>query len=239
MTDTDLKALRSRLGLTQAALARAVGVVPNTLARWERGELAIPAGATERLDAVSRAGSSGRAVTRGVVLDPHHKAILNALSGDLDPTAFEACAADLIGRVCWPGLVPVRGGHDDGFDGAVADTRGHAPFPLISTTAKDLTGNLRRNLRRAQQRNRKLDRALFATSRVVKPRTRKTLQDQAGSLGVTLVQIADQDWFAQQLYREPAWSDGVSVCVEPVPDFTPTSPGRSSPGSRTRGALAA
>ncbi len=205
MTDTDLKALRSRLGLTQAALARAVGVVPNTLARWERGELAIPAGATERLDAVSRAGSSGRAVTRGVVLDPHHKAILNALSGDLDPTAFEACAADLIGRVCWPGLVPVRGGHDDGFDGAVADTRGHAPFPLISTTAKDLTGNLRRNLRRAQQRNRKLDRALFATSRVVKPRTRKTLQDQAGSLGVTLVQIADQDWFAQQLYREPAW----------------------------------
>ena len=193
-----------RLGLTQAALAKAVGVVPNTLARWERGELAIPAGVIERLDAVSRSGSSGRAVTRGVVLDPHHKAILNALSGDLDPTAFEACAADVLQRV-WPGLVPVRGGQDDGFDGAVADTSGHAPFPLISTTAKDLTGNLRRNLRRAQHRNPKLDRALFATSRVVKPRTRKTLQDQAGSLGVTLVQIADQDWFAQQLYRQPAW----------------------------------
>ncbi len=204
MKHSELRALRSRLGLTQAALAQAVGVVPNTLARWERGELAIPARAIERLDAVSRSGSSGRAVTRGVVLDRHHKAILDALNGDLNPAAFEACAVDLLRRV-WPGLVPVRGGHDDGFDGAVADTRGHAPFPLISTTAKDLTGNLRRNLRRAQQRNPKLDRALFATSRVVKPRTRKTLQDQAGSLGVTLVQIADQDWFAQELYRVPVW----------------------------------
>ena len=194
-----------RLGLTQAALAQDVGVVPNTLARWERGELAIPARAIERLDAVSRSGSSGRAVTRGVVLDRHHKAILNALNGDLDPTAFEACAEDLLRRV-WPGLVPVRGGNDHGFDGAVADTRGRAPFPLISTTAKDLTGNLRRNLRRVQQQNPTLDRALFATSRVVKPRTRQTLHDQAGSLGVTLVQIADQDWFAQELYRAPAWS---------------------------------
>ena len=205
MKHADLKALRMRLGLTQAALAQAVGVVPNTLARWERGELAIPARAIERLDAVSRSGSSGRAVTRGVVLDRHHKAILNALNGDLDPTVFEACAEDLLRRV-WPGLVPVRGGNDHGFDGAVADTRGRAPFPLISTTAKDLTGNLRRNLRRAQQQNPTLDRALFATSRVVTPRTRKTLHDQAGSLGVTLVQIADQDWFAQELYRAPAWS---------------------------------
>ncbi|MDE0103827.1 MAG: helix-turn-helix domain-containing protein [Bryobacterales bacterium] len=206
MTHTDLKALRMRLGLTQAALAQAVGVVPNTLARWERGELAIPAWATGRLDAVSRSGSSGRAVTRGVVLDRHHKAILDALNADLDPTAFEACAADLLRRV-WPGLVPVRGGNDHGFDGAVADTRGgDTPFPLISTTAKNLTGNLRRNLLRAQQSNPKLDRALFATSRAVKSRTRKTLQDQAGSLGVTLVQIADQDWFAQELYRKPAWS---------------------------------
>ena len=204
MRHTELKALRSRLGMTQAALAQAVGVVPNTLARWERGELAIPARAIERLEAVSSAGSSGRAITRGVVLDRHHKAILDALNADLNPTVFEACAEDLLRRT-WPGLVPVRGGHDHGFDGAVADTRGRAPFPLISTTAKDLTGNLRRNLRRAQQLDPKLDRALFATSRVVKPRTRKTLQDHASGLGVLLVQIYDQDWFAHELYRAPAW----------------------------------
>ena len=204
MTHSELKALRLRLGMTQAALAHAVGVVPNTLARWERGELAIPVRAIERLEAVSSAGSSGRAVTRGVVLDRHHKAILDALNADLDPTAFEACAAALLRRI-WPGLVPVRGGHDHGFDGAVADPTGHAPFPLISTTGKDLTGNLRRNLRRAQEWNPRLDRALFATSRVVTPRKRKTLHDQADSLGVTLVQIYDQDWFAQMLYRAPDW----------------------------------
>ena len=204
MRHAELKALRSRLGMTQAALAQAVGVVPNTLARWERGELAIPVRAIERLEAVSSTGSSGRAVTRGIVLDRHHKAILDALNTDLDPAAFEACAEDLLRRD-WPGLVPVRGGHDHGFDGAVADTRGRAPFPLISTTAKDLTGNLRRNLRRAQRLHPRLDRALFATSRVVRPRTRKTLQDHASGLGVTLLQIFDQDWFAQELYRAPRW----------------------------------
>ena len=204
MKHAELKALRLRLGMTQAALARVVGVVPNTLARWERGELAIPVRAIDRLEAVSSTGSSGRAITRGVVLDRHHKAILDALNADLDPTAFEACAADLLRRI-WPGLVPVRGGHDHGFDGAVADPRGHVPFPLISTTAKDQTGNLRRNLRRAQQLNPRLDRALFASARVVTPRKRKTLHDHASSLGVTLVQIYDQDWFAQELYRVPEW----------------------------------
>ena len=203
MKHPELKALRSRLGMTQAALAQAVGVVPNTLARWERGELAIPIRAIEQLKAVSSAGSSGRAVTRGVVIDRHHMVILDALNAHLDPAVFEACAEDLL-RCLWP-VVPVRGGNDHGFDGAVADPRGYAPFPLITTTAKDLTGNLRRNLRRAQQLNPKLDRALFATSRVVTPRTRRTLHEHASSLGVTLLQVYDQDWFAQQLYRAPDW----------------------------------
>ena len=206
MTNAELKSLRSRLGLTQAALAEAVGVVPNTLARWERGELGIPGWAAERLDAAARSGSSGSAVTRprGVVLDPHHRAIVEALNGDLDPAAFEACAADIL-KQDWPRLVPVAGGGDDGFDGAVADGRGHDPFPLIVTTAKDLPGNLRRNLRRAQRKQATLDRALFATSRRVTPRMRQKLDAAAGELGVKLVQVYEQDWFAQRLYAEPAW----------------------------------
>ena len=138
------------------------------------------------------------------MLDPHHGAILAALNGDLDPAVFEACAAEILQRD-WPGLVSVHGGQDDGFDGAVADGGPHEPFPLVTTTAKDLTGNLRRNLRRVQRRGSKVNRALFATSRRVKPRTRNRLRDQALDLGMTLVQIYDQDWFAQQLYREPAW----------------------------------
>ena len=206
MTNPELKALRTRLGLTQAELARAVGVAPNTLARWERGELGIPDWAIERLDSAARSGSSGCAVTRprGVILDPHHRAILAGLNGDLDPDTFEACAANLLQRV-WPGLVHVRGGQDDGFDGAVADGGWHAPFPLVTTTGNDLTGNLRRNLRRALRRDPTVDRALFATSQRVTPRRRLKLTEAARGLGVTLVQIYDQDWFALRLYREPNW----------------------------------
>ena len=206
MTNAELKSLRTRLGLTQAALAEAVGVVPNTLARWERGELGVPGWAAERLDVVSRSGASGSAVTRprGVVLDPHHAAILEALNDDLDPVAFEDCASNLLKRD-WPRLVPVAGGGDDGYDGAVADGGDREPFPLVVTTAKDLTGNLRRNLRRAQRKQAALDRALFATSRRVTPRMRAKLEAEARKLDVTLLQIYDQDWFAQRLYAEPSW----------------------------------
>ena len=206
MTNAELKSLRTRLGVTQAALAQAVGVVPNTLARWERGELGVPGWAAERLDVVSRSGASGSAVTRprGVVLDPHHGAILEALNGDLDPVVFEACAVDLL-KLDWPRLVPVAGGGDGGFDGAVADGGGRNPFPLVATTGKDLTGNLRRNLRRAQRRQATWDRALFATSRRVTPSMRQKLDAEASQLDVTLLQIYDQDWFAQRLYAEPSW----------------------------------
>ena len=38
---SDLKAQRLALGLSQRKLAEALGVSPNTVARWERGELHI------------------------------------------------------------------------------------------------------------------------------------------------------------------------------------------------------
>ena len=206
MRNEELKSLRGRLGLTQAALAKAVGVVPNTLARWERGEIGIPGWAVERLDAASRSGPSGTAVTRprGVVLDPHHRAVLDALNGTLDPAVFEACAVDLLKRD-WSRLVLVPGGGDDGFDGAVADGGGREPFPLVVTTATDLTRNLRRNLSRARRKRATLDRALFATSRRVTPSMRQKLEAAACKLDVTLLQIYDQDWFAQRLYGERSW----------------------------------
>ena len=42
MTGAELRAARARLGLTQAALAKLLRVAPNTVARWERGERAVP-----------------------------------------------------------------------------------------------------------------------------------------------------------------------------------------------------
>ncbi len=41
MTGTELRQLRKRLGLTQAELARLVGVARNSIARQERGVIGI------------------------------------------------------------------------------------------------------------------------------------------------------------------------------------------------------
>ena len=41
MTGEELRGVRKRLGLTQAALAEQLAVSPNTVARWERDEVPI------------------------------------------------------------------------------------------------------------------------------------------------------------------------------------------------------
>jgi transcriptional regulator with XRE-family HTH domain len=41
MKPEQLRRLRQKLGLTQEELAREVGVARNSVARWERGEMAI------------------------------------------------------------------------------------------------------------------------------------------------------------------------------------------------------
>lgn len=200
----DIRALRQRIGLTQKQLAEAVQVTPNTVARWERGELAMSAPMQDRLERVASSHRSGSVVTRSsaITLDPHHQAILDALNGRLDPKAFEECAAALL-RKEWPTLVPVGGGGDDGFDGAVAGRTGE-PFPLIVTTSARLVDNLSRNLDRASLRW-NFASALFATSRRITATIRHRLFEAARARGVTLRQAYHQDWFAQRLYREPEW----------------------------------
>jgi transcriptional regulator with XRE-family HTH domain len=41
MTGVNIRALREKMGWTQMALAEAIGVTSNTVARWERGEMMI------------------------------------------------------------------------------------------------------------------------------------------------------------------------------------------------------
>ncbi len=48
MKGRELKAIREQLELTQAEFARELGVTPNSVARWERGEMNIR-GPVERL----------------------------------------------------------------------------------------------------------------------------------------------------------------------------------------------
>ena len=231
MEGTELRSIRQRLGLTQGELAQAVGVASNTVARWERGELSMSDSAALRLEEIAAVGRSGSAVTRpnSVVRDPYHKAILAGLQGRLDPDVFEACAVELVRQDGWS-VVPVRGGKDDGFDGAVADGVGES-FPLVVTTNKDLVRNLKQSLKAAQRSGCEAKRAIFATSRGISGATRRKLYDAAQEVGILLVQTYDLDWFANRLYENP-WlvhvpsrTDRKTTRVECFPKNTETSPG--------------
>ena len=142
-------------------------------------------------------------MAKAVTLDPYHEAILHALNDHLDHEVFEQCAVELIRQDGWP-VVPVRGGKDDGFDGAVADREGE-PFSLISTIGEDLVGNFKRSLKRTQNQGWKPEGAIFATSRDITPQTRKKLFQAARDLGVSFKQAYPRDWFAHRLYRNPHW----------------------------------
>ena len=50
MTGRELRYIRRKLALTQAALAEAIGVTSNTIARWERGEMSISEPAARLLE---------------------------------------------------------------------------------------------------------------------------------------------------------------------------------------------
>ena len=53
MTDVEIRAFRKKLGWTQVALAEAIGVTSNTVARWERGEMAISEPAARLLQKIA------------------------------------------------------------------------------------------------------------------------------------------------------------------------------------------
>lgn len=121
----------------------------------------------------------------------------------MDNQVFERCVADLL-RSDFPSLVPIAGGDDAGMDAAVADGQ-DAPIPVVVTTAEDVIGNLRRNLRRYADTVGKRDKAVLVTSRDLTPRKRRNLEDAATELGFTLLQIYDRDALADRLYGNSRW----------------------------------
>ncbi len=138
-----------------------------------------------------------------VTLDPHYDKILDALGGHLDHVVFEACVVELVRQDGWP-VVPVIGGQDDGFDGAVGDGKGE-PFPLLSTIGEDLVGNLKENVKQARRKGWKADRVIFATSRDITPQKRRNLYKSARESNVTIIQAYPREWFAYRLYHNPHW----------------------------------
>lgn len=148
--------------------------------------------------------------------DPFFNQIIERLKNRLDPALFESCAADLLRNV-YPTLVPIRGGDDAGMDGAIADTEGE-PFPLVTTTAKDVIGNLTRNLKSYLDRGGTRRKVVLATSQYLSQRKRENLFDRATDLGFTLINIHDQDALAYLLYRSPEWcQELLNLAGDPSP----------------------
>lgn len=54
MLARQLREFRQRLGITQVAFAEAIGVAPNTVARWERGELNMRASTAKLIEMMMR-----------------------------------------------------------------------------------------------------------------------------------------------------------------------------------------
>jgi DNA-binding transcriptional regulator YiaG len=53
MTGRELRSIRQKLALTQAALAEEIGVTSNSVARWERGEMGISEPAARLIEKIA------------------------------------------------------------------------------------------------------------------------------------------------------------------------------------------
>lgn len=138
-----------------------------------------------------------------MIRDPFYNEIVQALKSHLDAEQFEQCAADLL-RAVHPTLVPIRGGCDSGMDGAISDAKG-LPFPLVCTTQKDVSGNLRKSLKSYRKAGGKRTLVVVATSQELSAKRRQNLEKTAGKLGFTLIQTHTQAAMADLLYRSPQW----------------------------------
>lgn len=138
-----------------------------------------------------------------VTRDPHLNRIRQGLAAHLDPGVFERCMGDLL-RPDLPGLVPVTGGNDGGWDGAFIDEN-HQQCPLIVTTGEDYRRNLKESLATLRKKPFPPSRAAFATSQQVTPTSRRGLNQLARGQGFELIQIFDREALADRLYHSPQW----------------------------------
>ena len=136
--------------------------------------------------------------------DPFHGQIIDRLNGALDPDDFELCVPDLLRRHDGLFAVPIKGGGDSGMDGAVADGDGE-PIPIVSTISKDVSGNMKRNLKKYKCDGGLARTCIVATSRSLTPRRQKNLTNKARELGFTLLQIVEQSGIAARLYHDSKW----------------------------------
>jgi len=138
-----------------------------------------------------------------MIRDPFYLEIISRLNKKLDPELFERCVVDLL-KAYYPTIVPVRGGCDRGMDGAISDGKG-PPYPLVSTTKKDVIGNLTQSLNSYLKEDGQRRRVLVATPQELTSTRRSNLEKRAIELGFTLIQTYTQSAIADLLYHSPKW----------------------------------
>ncbi|MCA9294628.1 MAG: hypothetical protein KDA20_12520, partial [Phycisphaerales bacterium] len=135
--------------------------------------------------------------------DPLLEQVRGSFENKIDQDEFEICAVDLLSAI-YSKLVPVVGGTDGGFDGAVSAPDG--VYPLIATTAKDVIGNVRRNAKTYLESNPQGPRRVVVacTECLTQPR-RKNIMKLQQELEIKIDQVYDGHWLIERLYRNPNW----------------------------------
>ncbi|MCW5769019.1 MAG: ATP-binding protein [Phycisphaeraceae bacterium] len=134
--------------------------------------------------------------------DPLRRQIAARLMDSIDSEKFQACADDLLRQV-YPGIVPIRGGNDAGFDGAIGSSEGQ--YPVIVTTSPKVLDNVRRNLIEYLARTSGPKRAVVATSQPLTAIKRRNIVQAGKDLGVEIENIHDHSDFVNRLYRDSRW----------------------------------
>ena len=117
--------------------------------------------------------------------DRLYQAIERAINEEIDGTAFERCAVDLL-RAYYPSLRPLSGGNDAGQDGLFELPDGRRGL-IASTTDGDYAGNLRKSVRSHLNSGGERRVVVLATTRPVSGQMRERLKRElAEELGVTL-----------------------------------------------------
>ena len=141
---------------------------------------------------------------KAILKDLLYRQIVDRLN-DVDATVFELCMGDLL-RDDFPGLVPVPGGSDSGWDGEIPDTDGEL-FPLICTTGADVLRNFSKSLDAIDRGGRYPKRKVaLATSQALTPGRRQALRRRAGEKGFKLQRVIEQQALANLLYRDSRWT---------------------------------
>jgi hypothetical protein len=136
------------------------------------------------------------------IIDPLRQQIAESLEGPLDGEAFERCATALLSQR-FPNLVPVPGGDDAGFDGAlVSIDKPRTPLVCTVSPYKAARKNLQNSLKKVRDSGSKAEVTFFATPRKLTNRQRRALEELADELGFHQLEIFEQEWFQEQLYRD-------------------------------------